>query len=523
MLAPSEPYDQCGVFTGCLYPRGPRGEADQLTVLYTSACHLPINWALPYTRNSAGLAMATSADGGLTWNKSSQCNPILAGEPEGVVVTGWRDPFVGVWPALDRLRGLADVADSLYGIISGGISGGEAAQPALFLYAVSRDDVSRWDYLGPLVHFTKGSYRRSCWTGDYGVNWECGNFLTLGNGADERQFILVGSEGGVRDDVSLDASNRHGSWLLWMSGALTLTEDGPRFVPGVFGLLDHGLFYAASSYEHPLTKQRVVWGWLKEDVLALARREDKGWAGFQALPRELFLLRLEKVVETLKTPLKEIDSLVVEKEIAAATNSERDTKIDTETNIVYTLGIRPLPSLERLRRGDGRCWEDLATSSQLLMNCRSPCYELMATIRIHPSPNRLAQQRVGFHLRHNADLSQRVSVYFDVHTETIVLDRSQTNDEEGMPRDSLSGPFTLFRHQDTGWEPLHLRIFGDGDTIEVFANDRFALSAVAYIESSFLGISSFVMTTDDTRDSAVVWERVCIWDDMDSCLVCEER
>lgn len=75
-------YDKEGIFTGCLWPSGPSGEKS-LTVLYTSACYLPINWTIDYHRNSAGLAYATSADGGKTWRKGDQ-NPVLLGEPEGV-------------------------------------------------------------------------------------------------------------------------------------------------------------------------------------------------------------------------------------------------------------------------------------------------------------------------------------------------------------------------------------------------------------------------------------------------------
>lgn len=55
-------YDKEGIFTGCLWPSGPSGEKS-LTVLYTSAYYLPINWTIDYHRNSAGLAYATSADG----------------------------------------------------------------------------------------------------------------------------------------------------------------------------------------------------------------------------------------------------------------------------------------------------------------------------------------------------------------------------------------------------------------------------------------------------------------------------
>ena len=405
----------------------------------------------------------------------------------------------------------------MYGIVSGGI---RDSGPALFLYTVAPGDLSHWDYLGPLVHFTEGSYRPTCWTGNYGVNWECGNFLTLGDGADERQFVLVGSDGGIKTkpDTPLDAPSPspYGSWLLWMSGELTKTKDGPRLVPDVFGLLDHGLFYAASSSEHPITKQRIVWGWLKEDTLALDRREAKGWAGFQALPRELFLLRLTNVTEALKTPLDDIDSLIVKPNAGS-----------TQTKTVYTLGVRPLPGLEGLRRGDPTCWGKLthnhnyntgstaSSTIRLLATCRSPSYELEAIIRVVPCPTETGHQRVSFHLRHNGNLSRRVTVYFDVQAEIIVLDRSQTNDETGMPHDELAGPFTLFR-QTTGWETLRLRIFSDGDTIEVFINDRFTLSSVAYLDAAFTGINSFV--EGEGVGNSIVFKRIRIWGDITSCL-----
>ncbi|KAK2043083.1 Arabinanase/levansucrase/invertase [Colletotrichum somersetense] len=103
VLEPSQPYDQRGVFTGCFNPTGPGIQPGQLTVFYTSACHLPIHWSLPNTRNSEGPSMATSRDAGRTWVKSEQ-NPILIGEPDDATVTGWRDPYVAEWPALDEAR-----------------------------------------------------------------------------------------------------------------------------------------------------------------------------------------------------------------------------------------------------------------------------------------------------------------------------------------------------------------------------------------------------------------------------------
>lgn len=66
VLLPDQPCDKDGIFTGCFFPTGPHGEEDQLSVFYTSVCHLPISWDQPYTRGCEGLALATSSDGGET-------------------------------------------------------------------------------------------------------------------------------------------------------------------------------------------------------------------------------------------------------------------------------------------------------------------------------------------------------------------------------------------------------------------------------------------------------------------------
>lgn len=444
--------------------------------------------------------MATSQDGGRTWSKS-ELNPILVGEPEGITVTGWRDPYVAEWPALDKVRG---VQKSLYGVISGGIIN---EGPAIFIYSVRANDLSRWEYLGPLVLVAEGQYKPTAWTGNFGVNWECGNFMTLADNKGGFQFMFMGTEGSLRPDRSEKTEDGYGYWSTWMAGPLRQTADGPRMSLEMQGILDHGIFYAANSFEHPITKSRIVWGWLREDGLALERREAKCWAGFQSLPRELFLYRLCNVIGTLKTPLEDIASLKVERNSGAASKD------------VCTLGIRPLPGLESLRLGKPKSWENFANNTApvtSLFKCKTASFELEAVIRLPAA----GKQRTGFHLRHNEDLSCRLSIYFDPESELIVLDRSYTNQESDIKKDDLSGSFTLFRQLDAQGvgelERLHLRVFGDGDTIEIFANDRFALSAVAYLESTFTHISSFV---EGPEEEPVVFERVHIWDEMASCLL----
>lgn len=79
VLEPNGSYDKEGVFTGCLFNSGPRGEKKMLTAIYSFVCRLPFLWTSPYPRGSAGLAAATSQDNGETWVKSNH-NPILEEE-----------------------------------------------------------------------------------------------------------------------------------------------------------------------------------------------------------------------------------------------------------------------------------------------------------------------------------------------------------------------------------------------------------------------------------------------------------
>ena len=97
-LIPNQLYDCVGVFTGCMVPPE-NSEPGSLKVIYSSVRHLPFHWSTPpYPRNAAGLAVADSRDNGKTWMKCSE-NPTLAGEPEGLQVTGFRNPFLAEWHA----------------------------------------------------------------------------------------------------------------------------------------------------------------------------------------------------------------------------------------------------------------------------------------------------------------------------------------------------------------------------------------------------------------------------------------
>jgi beta-fructofuranosidase len=231
--------------------------------------------------------------------------------------------------------------------------------------------------------------------------------------------------------------------------------------------------------------------------LTLARRESKGWTGCLALPREVFLLTIDNVLGTLKTPLAEIPSL-------------RIGQGENGTHTVQTLGIRPLKNVASLRTCKPRVWMNLTEPSGHLATPPSASWELEATIRVHPS-----HRRVGFHLNHNSTMSERTSVYFSPQEEFICVEREASNAVTDIVKDNLHGPFTLFVREYNGeeiLEKLHLRIFTDGDVLEVFANDRFALSTVVYANAyECTGLSFFA---EGDVGGEIAFGSISLWDGM---------
>ncbi|KAI5867999.1 glycosyl hydrolase [Durotheca rogersii] len=347
----------------------------------------------------------------------------------------------------------------LYGVLSGGVVG---EGPNAFLYAVAPDDLATWTYLGPLVDIPARLRRPGRWGGDFGVNWECKTQKTPGE------------------------EDPHGLWALWMGGILKKDSDGRSVLAYDFGgVLDHGTFYAPNSYKHPETGERIVWGWIREEELTLARREPKGWTGYLSLPRELFFLRLPNVIRALKTPLDDISAVKV---------LDRGSAGGGRAKTVRTLGVRPWPALGSLRPEASMSRPSIATDRsrpRLLAVTKSTNWELEATIKVRPG-----LEQIGFHVRHDRNSANSTKVYFSAGEEQIVVDETLSNSEADIKKEALAGPFTLFVFGNDGSqvvEDLRLRIFSDGDVLEVFANDRFALSTTVYADAlSCLGISCFV-------------------------------
>ena len=222
-LAPTpDGYDKDGVFSGCAVVNG-----DEPTIIYTGT--------KPEVQ-----AIATSKHPLLeTWTKFDG-NPVIPGPPEGMEVTGFRDPYV--WKEGDDW--LMALGSGLKG------QGG-----AILLYRSS--DLRKWDYLHPLVDSTDKTL---------GTMWECPNFFPLGD-----KHVLLISPIPLRKALYAIGSYRSRRFEIESVGSL---DDG-------------GHFYAPQVFLDGANRH-VMFGWCWEGRAKEAQVE-AGWAGVQSLPRVLTL------------------------------------------------------------------------------------------------------------------------------------------------------------------------------------------------------------------------------------------
>ena len=200
--------------------------------------------------------LAVAQDRGLrSWKKLSQ--PIIAGPPAGLEVTGFRDP--ALWREGDKWML----------ILGSGIRGKGGT---ILLYSSS--DLRHWTYLHPLIQGTS-SGKEGPNPVDTGDMWECPDFFPLGT----KHVLLISTMGKVH----------------WKVG----TYENQRFTPEKEGLVDCGSYYAAKTM---LDKdgRRILWGWIAEsrpDAQLIAA----GWAGAMSLPRVLSLSS-DKELQTAVAP-----------------------------------------------------------------------------------------------------------------------------------------------------------------------------------------------------------------------------
>jgi beta-fructofuranosidase len=236
--------DKDGVFSGCAVIN--RGVP---TLIYTGVS--------PEVQ-----CLATSNDEMIEWKRHPR-NPVIASPPQGLEVTGFRDPCV--WWESD-----------LWHMLVG--SGFKRVGGTVLLY--TSDDLVKWTYHHPLVVGNMDAQSRGDNPVATGEMWECPDFFPL----DGKHVLIVSTQGTVRYFVGTYAER--------------------KFHPEREGRIDFGAYYAPKSMLDA-NGRRILWGWILERRTDAAQRA-AGWSGVLSLPR---VLRLGSSGALEMSPAAELEML----------------------------------------------------------------------------------------------------------------------------------------------------------------------------------------------------------------------
>ncbi|CAI7677888.1 unnamed protein product [Penicillium manginii] len=514
-MTPSAEYDCRGVFTGCLQPTDVFGKPGKMTIIYSSVSHLPIHFTLPYTYGCESISLSVSEDGGKTWQRQD-CNPVISGPPKHLSVTGWRDPYLTTWKRGCR-DAPSDENSKFYGITAGGVVG---KAPTIFVYKVNAQDLRQWEYLGPLVDVGR-NFRPSRWSGDFGVNWEVSNLLTLANDSgDERDFVIMGVEGCLRPENPSEQTRRLARFKrdprgqMWMSVRARKEHnsiDEPLSDYAFSGYFDHGCLYAANSLWDPQTSQRIVFGWITEEDLPDGPRHRQGWSSMISLPRAVRMMTLRNVRGARSSPLETITSIE-----AIADSSEHGTFT------IHTLGISPESRLSELRVGaierpltGVSLPATLSAASEAGISLSTSRWELQTEFSVGKSC-----KRVGVEIGHDASFEHRTILAWDPCSETFTIRRPPVTNTEINHGDE-SAPHTLFtlrnEHGDDVEETLRVHAFFDKSVLEVFVNERTVITTRIYhpAEKCF-GIKFFAEAMNSQSGEPAILHKAQAWDGLEA-------
>lgn len=425
-------YDSSGVFSGCIVSRLIEGKR-VLILFYTSIAATPIHWSIDYLQGESQ-SMAYSIDYGHSWKKLKN-NPLLRVSPARSKTTGWRDPFVSYWPSLSRLRGKERGTN--YMLISSGRKGNG---PELHLY--ESDDLLAWTMVSTILSVTAKAKVSDDSHLRWGHNFECSSFFTL-NGKD---YILLGVEGDVYSSRYL---NRY---TMWICGTMAVNDQfKPRFHVHSHGLIDHGILYAPHIFRDQ-DNNLLQLGWADEDVTDQSFVAKQGWAGCVTLPRELF---------EITAPMP-----------SSGRVPDNRWQLSSPASTMTTLGIRPAAQRQRLRT------ESKHYSFSDLPLMRSKTFELTAHI---PGSCLSGNETIVLNIRQAPNSLEVTSIVISLPQSSVTIDRSKSSSLGiGNPSPEY-GAFLLLRNRPgNSLEDLTIHVLVDNSILEIFLNDRFALTSRIY-------------------------------------------
>ena len=218
-------------------------------------------------------------------------------------------------------------------------------------------------------------------------------------------------------------------------------------------------------------------GWIPEDDIGEEGRNAQGWAGCLSLPRELFEQATPNVVGSLFSETLQETGLV-----------QCSAKREDGSMEVRSLGIRPAKQLASLRKGS-LCHRVEAGKVLGLRNLLPIDKKLGATWELETTIDfgRDETDRIDLIIAHGSE--HHTTISFDLATSILSVDRSHSHtsisEKLKINDDTEAGPLPLFRLRDlesgnTYLETLRLHIYFDKSVLEIFANERFAISTRIY-------------------------------------------
>ncbi|PWN35675.1 Arabinanase/levansucrase/invertase [Meira miltonrushii] len=490
-FTPQLPHDCKGVFSGAMVPHGPRGEENMLTAFYTAVSYLPIHWTKPYHWGCEKLAIATSTDGGQTWNRD-ESSVLLESPPveHKEDVASWRDPFISAWPEMDDQLGLPR-GKYLYGLIAGGLRN---KTPTAFLYRIEKEDLTKWKFVSTIADVGLNHSLGKA-SGEMGRNWEVCNFFTLPRQSPQTgkdaQYTLMNVEG-----VGKDFKSRH---PMWAQSSMTKSKDGKGVIlhPFKSGILDHGSLYAATTFYHQHTSRRILWGWITEDDLAESRYDQQGWSGCISLPREIVPLSFENV-----------DPVMLQHSLIAPTFDFSKADQSSTTGVkISTLGVKPAEESAALRKGAEYHYIAKPSTAKLPINSRN--FELSFEVLINKESS-----EGGVSICHDADGKHGVKVVYS--NETIQVIREGTTSDPDVNTSTITVPFAPLRFVDGTFERLRFHLFLDNSVLELFVNDRLCITTRIYWQHEEAIQTSLIRNSGESN-----YQNVQIWSGLQKAMLDE--
>nr|CCA15068.1 unnamed protein product [Albugo laibachii Nc14] len=487
---PDSKWDSLGVFSGQAIKSDLNG---QMYIFYTGVTRLPDNFLLDYLHGEH-VMVATTLDNGLTWQKYP--TPLIESGPPGYDIIGWRDPYLFQSKSLDTAFGVQNSKNgsNSYMLVSGGIRG---KGPCLFLY-IGKSQFS-WDYHGLLFSRPlNASFYHPFLSGDFGYNFEMTVYMELPDEDGEIHNVFL---------TSVENYNRH--YILWMVGDFVRNGTNVTFDPKMVGVADRSVWYASTVLKDPATNKTVVYAWMTEEN---GRHEQiQGWNGIHALPREVSIKTISNVFDPLNHLSIKAPWMVTNRRYSDCGGEKYST------STIKTLAFQPLEALAEMRGPKTLSISNLNVSDQeQVLPVNSKSFEILAEV------SSFTGSRFGFRVRRGLNNEEFTEVVYDDTTHVLTINRTNSSDmscPEVTPdhkpvTESNNAFFNAYQIADGSSgkciirkENVKFRIFVDVSVVEVFVNDRVALSARIYpcaTEGASDGIS-VVSYGHATFESIDIW------------------